>query len=216
MIIPFENVPFLEPEEIEGFFRVHFITELDVPDKKLIGASVLYMGEGTGHAKHVHDDTTEVAYVLKGEACQSYWDESDWEHQMTMRPGDLAITSPGVVHQTMSRSTDEAPLVMYIFTARCLPKCYKVGLSQGERFDFTPRSESLLFVLDGVGRIRIRQAESPVVPYTHIECEVGEPTCVANISNGPLTFLCFTAGEERLPRQAEEMLFVDGGKVCTP
>ena len=213
MIVPFDTVPFIDPEEIDGFFRVYFITELEVPDKKLIGASVVYMGKGTGHTKHVHEDTTEVAYVLEGDACQSYWDGSDREHKFTMHAGELAVTSPQVVHQTMSLSTGEHPLAMYIFTARCIPQCYRVHLPAGESVEVCGQSESIFFILSGTGRVRLNDKEAVALPYTHIEFGCGDNLCLENTGNTPLVLLAFTTGNEKLPPQAEEIPYINGKQI---
>ena len=200
-VIPFADVPYIEPEEIPGFFRVYFITELEVPDKAFIGASVLYMGAGTGHARHAHEDTVEVAYVLEGRGCESFWDEEENESAVDFGPGMLAVIPPKKEHQTISVSSDEDPLTMYIFTARQTPASARIRLAPGGTFRYTAPSESILFSVTGVGRLTDCRETRTLEKYTHVELARGESVQIS----GEGEFLLFALTHEGFPEEAEPL-----------
>ena len=198
-IIPFEQVSYIEPNDIDGFFRVHFITELEQKNKTFVGASVLYMGAGTGHKKHVHDSTYEIAYVLHGEAEQSFWDEADRKRTVVMHAGTFAAIPPQKVHQTMSLMNDADPLVMYIFTAYCVPRCEKVTLKPGETQPIQIKDECCGFVLDGSGSVEVETCSGSIqdalTRYTQIDLSEGENCIITNSSDGMMNLLWFSKAE---------------------
>ena len=86
----------------------NFITPEDLNNKgRLFGKIILKPGCGIGY--HIHENESELFYILKGIA--TYDDNGTI---VTVNQGDLCVTSPGCGHSIKNEGKEEVELIALI------------------------------------------------------------------------------------------------------